>query len=101
MLIQFSIFPTGTGESVSGEVAKVIDIIDRSGLSYKVSSMSTVIEGDWDEIMPVINKCRMKLKETNNRVYLVLTMDDRKDMKNRMIGKVESLKNKLKRDINT
>ncbi|MCP4704105.1 MAG: thiamine-binding protein, partial [candidate division Zixibacteria bacterium] len=77
MLIQFSIFPTGnTGSTVctdgadssSGEVSKVIDIIDNSGLTYKTSSMSTVIEGEWDQIMPVINKCRLKLRENSNRV---------------------------------
>ncbi len=101
MLIQFSIFPTGAGESVSGEVARVIDIIDRSGLPYKTSAMSTIIEGEWDEVMAVVNQCRLKLKETNKRVYMVLTMDDRKDAVNRITGKIESLKNKLKRDINT
>jgi len=101
MLVQFSLFPTGAGESVSGEVAKVINIIDQSGLEYKTSSMSTVIEGEWEEIMGIINKCRLKLQETNNRVYMVLTMDDRKDAKNRMAGKIESLKNKLNKDIKT
>jgi uncharacterized protein (TIGR00106 family) len=101
MLVQFSMFPTGVSESVSGEVAKIIDIIDKSGLTYKTSAMSTVIEGEWDEVMAVVNECRLKLKETNNRVYMVLTMDDRGNMKNRMVGKIESLKNKLDRDIET
>jgi len=99
MLIQFSIFPTGSGESISGEVSKVIDIIDKSGLVYKTSSMATVIEGEWDEIMPVINQCRLKLKENHNRVYMVLTMDDRKGAKNRIEGKIKSLEKKLKREI--
>ncbi len=91
MLIQFTIFPTGGAESISGEVSKVIEIIDNSGLNYKTSSMSTVIEGEWDTIMPVINKCRLKLKENNSRVYMVLTMDDREGATNRIIGKIESI----------
>lgn len=99
MLIQFSIFPTGSSESVSGEVSKVIDIIDRSGLAYKISSMSTVIEGEWEEIIPVINECRLKLKENSNRVYMVLTMDDRADATGRIEGKVESIEKKLKRKL--
>ncbi len=99
MLIQFSIFPTGGGDSISGEVSKVIDIIDNSGLTYKTSSMSTVIEGEWDQIMPVLNKCRLKLKENNSRVYMVLTMDDRKGAKNRIDGKIESIEKKLNRKI--
>jgi len=99
MLVQFSMFPTGGDESASGEVSKVIDLIDKSGLPYKTSAMSTVIEGEWDEIMSLINKCRLKLKENNNRVYMVLTMDDRKDAKNRLSGKIVSLENKLNRKI--
>jgi len=100
MLVQFAIFPTGGSESVSGEVSKVIDIIDKSGLAYKLSAMSTVIEGEWDEIMPVINQCRLTLKKNNKRVYMVLTMDDREGAQNRLEGKVRSIESKLKRDIN-
>ena len=100
MLVQFAIFPTGGSESVSGEVSKVIDIIDKSGLNYKLSAMSTVIEGEWDEIIPVINHCRLMLKKNNKRVYMVLTMDDREGAQNRLEGKVKSIESKLKRDIN-
>lgn len=99
MLIQFSIFPTGGGDSASGEVSKVIDIIDNSGLTYKTSSMSTVIEGEWDRIMTVINECRLKLKENNSRVYMVLTMDDREGAINRIDGKIESIEKRLNKKI--
>ncbi len=99
MLVQFSMFPVGNKESASAEVAKIIDIIDCSGLPYKMSSMSTVVEGEWDEIMELINKCRLRLKRTNNRIYMVLSMDDRKGAKKRLTGKVESIELKLKRTI--
>lgn len=99
MLIQFAMFPLGVSESASGEVSKIIDIIDRSGLPYKTSAMSTVVEGEWEELLALINMCRLKLRETNNRVYMVLTMDDRKDAQNRLAGKVASLEKKLNRKI--
>ncbi len=99
MLIQFSMFPVGSGESASGEVSKIIDIIDKSGLAYKMSSMSTVIEGEWDDIIPVINQCRLKLKESNDRIYMIMTMDDRKGARSRIEGKVESIERKLNRKI--
>lgn len=99
MLIQFAMFPVGGSESASGEVSKIIDIIDRSGLPYKTSAMSTVVEGDWEELMALINQCRLKLRESNNRVYMALTMDDRGDAKNRLNGKVASLEKKLNRKI--
>ncbi|MEW5925799.1 MAG: MTH1187 family thiamine-binding protein [Candidatus Zixiibacteriota bacterium] len=99
MLIQFSMFPVGKKESASAEVAKIIDMIDKSGLPYKTSAMSTVVEGEWDTIMKLINKCRQLMRRNNNRVYMVLTMDDRKGAKKRLTGKVESLERKLKRKI--
>ncbi len=99
MLIQFSMFPVGKGESVSGEIAKIIDIVDKSGLPYKTTAMATVIEGEWDEIMTLINKCRLKLRKGNNRVYMILTMDDRKGAKRRLTGKVGAIEKKLGRKI--
>ncbi len=100
MLISFSMFPVGNKESASAEVAKIIKIIEKSGLPHKTSAMSTVIEGDWDSIMDLINKCRKRLRRDNNRIYMVLTMDDRKGARNRLTGKVDSLEKKLKHEIN-
>jgi len=99
MLVQFSMFPTGGKESASAEVAQIIDLIDKSGLPYKTSAMATVLEGEWDEIFPLIDKCRLLLRQNNRRFYMVLTMDDREGAKGRLAGKVASLEEKLKRKI--
>ncbi len=99
MLVQFSMFPVGNKESASGEVAKIIDIIDKSGLPYKSTAMATIIEGDWDKIMGLVNKCRLKLRKSNNRVYMILTMDDRGGARKRLTGKVSAIENKLGRKI--
>jgi uncharacterized protein (TIGR00106 family) len=99
MLIQFSMFPVGKKESAGAEVAKIIDLIDKSGLPYRMSAMSTIIEGEWDSIMQLINKCRLRLRKNNNRIYMVLTMDDRKSAKNRLVGKISSIENKLGRKV--
>jgi uncharacterized protein (TIGR00106 family) len=100
MLVSLSMFPTCGPESISAEVAGIIDIIDRSGMPYKTSAMSTVIEGDWDQIMALVNKCRLTMLENHNRVYIVMTIDDRKGAKGRLEGKVKSLEDKLKRKLN-
>lgn len=101
MLFQVTIFPTDKkNESSSDAVASVIDIIDKSGLPYKVSAMSTVIEGSWDKVMAVINKARLALRKKHNRVYISITIDDRKGARNRLTGKVDSIERKLKREVN-
>jgi uncharacterized protein (TIGR00106 family) len=100
MLFSLSIFPTSKGKaSVSEDVAKVIDIIDKSGLPYQVTAMSTLIEGDWEPVMKVIDRARRVLRRRNERVYMVLTMDDRKGARNRLTGKVASIEKRLKREV--
>ena len=69
MLFSLSMFPTSKGTaSVSADVAKVIDIIDKSGLPYKLTAMSTIIEGDWEPVMKVINRARLMLQKKHARV---------------------------------
>ena len=100
MIFQVTMFPTDAGKSgISAEVAGVIDIIDSSGLSYKTNAMSTIIEGDWDKVMSVINKARLKLKESHGRLYIVISVDDREGAANRIEGKIESLEDKLGREV--
>ncbi len=100
MLVSFALFPTDKGESVSKYVAKTIDIVDRSGLPYRTSAMSTVIEGNWDQVFKVIKKCHHAMAKECNRVYMVITIDDRRKAKNRLTGKVDKVEKLLKRKIN-
>lgn len=103
MLFQLSMFPTTKRSStgtVSEDVARVIDIIDKSGLPYKTGSMSTVIEGEWEPVMGVINKARRMLRRRgHNRIYIIIHIDDRKGAKKRLTGKVESIERRLGREV--
>ena len=49
MLAEFSIVPIGKDVSLSKYVAKSLDIIDKSGIEYRMNPMGTVVEGEWDE----------------------------------------------------
>ena len=44
ILLNFAMFPTDKGASVSEYVSKVIENIKDSGVSYKLNSMGTTIE---------------------------------------------------------
>jgi uncharacterized protein (TIGR00106 family) len=99
MLASFSIFPLDKGESVGKYVAKMIDIVDRSGLPYRTSAMSTVIEGNWDNVFKVIKRCHQTLMKDSKRLYMVITIDDRKGARNRIKGKVDRIEQVLKRKI--
>lgn len=99
MVVQFSTFPVGGQESVSAEISKVIQVIIDSGLPYKVTPMSTIVEGDWDQVMSLIKACHALLAAHHNRVYTAITIDDRRGATHRLQGKLESVASKLGRNL--
>jgi len=100
MVFQLTVFPTDNkSESVSEAVAQVIDLIDKSGLPYKTTAMSTLIEGDWQPVMALINEARLKLRKTHSRLYIVIAVDDREGATNRLTGKIESVEKRLGRKV--
>ncbi len=98
MLVEFSVAPMGVGESISKEVAKVIDIIDRSGLKYRTHAMGTLIEGDWEQCMAVIKQCHDAVRAASPRVYTRIAIDDREGNLSNMDRKIDSVRQKLGRD---
>ncbi len=44
VLLELAIFPNDKGVHLSPYVARCMDIIDKSGLTYQFSAMSTTIE---------------------------------------------------------
>ncbi len=99
MIAEFSIIPIGTGAVVGDDVAKVLKIVDKSGLQYKLNPMGTVVEGTWDEIMGLIKKCHSTVLRGGERVVTSITIDDRKRKKNRIEEKVKSVENRLHKSL--
>lgn len=99
MIAEFSIMPVGKGESLSEYVAEMVKVVSESGLESTTGPMSTSVEGDWDEVMGVIKRCRDKLLENSNRIYLIIKIDERKGASGRLRGKVKSVEQKLGRDL--
>ena len=95
MIADFSIFPIGTGESLSASVAQAFRIIEQSGIAYEHHAMGTNLEGDWDEVMAVIKACRDRLFETEARVSISIKIDDRKGVSSGMTHKVRSVREKM------
>lgn len=99
MLFSLSMFPVGSGESLVEPVTDVVDEIDRAGLDYRLTGADTVIEGEWDEVMPVIQRAEERLREKHDRVFMVLTVDDHKGSENRLSAAVEDVEDELGRSV--
>lgn len=95
VLLQFSMTPLDKGESVSKEVSRSLEIIDNSGVPYRLNPMGTVLEGEWDEVMAVVKSCFDRMQEDCNRISCSIKIDFRKGKNNRMEAKIESLEQKL------
>jgi len=101
LLAEFSIFPMDKGESVGKYVARCLDIVDRSGLAYRLGPLGTCVEGEWDEVMGVIKKCYEALAEDCNRVSCSVKMDWRKGHEDMLSSKVRSVEEKVGRKLRT
>jgi uncharacterized protein (TIGR00106 family) len=99
-LVEFSMFPTDKGESVSQYVSRIIKMIDSSGVPYKLTPMGTVFETNtMEEALNIINQAYKQLEPDCNRVYTVIKMDIRKNAENRIEGKVKSVEEKLGKEV--
>lgn len=97
VLMEFSMTPLDRGESVGAYVSRSLDIIDKSGLAYKLNPMGTVIEGEWDELLGVLTDCFRKMSSDCNRISISLKMDYRKGKINRIQAKLDSIEKHLGR----
>ena len=97
MIVEFSVVPIGRGEALSGLIARVVDIVDKSGLPYQLTAMGTIVEGDWDEVFGLVRRCHETMRGQASRVSTHITVDDREKTRGRIKGKVAAVEAALGR----
>ena len=98
---EFSITPIGKGVSVGTYVARCLEIVDRSGMPYRLNAMGTVVEGEFDDILKLIAQCHKAVAEDCERVSTILKVDDRKGASSQLEAKVNSVERHLGRRLRT
>lgn len=78
MLAEFSICPTDNTH-MSKDVARMIEVLQETGLEYRLGPMGTAVEGDWEQVMSAIRRCHQAVSEQHGRLVTTITIDDRKD----------------------
>jgi uncharacterized protein (TIGR00106 family) len=102
VLLEFAMFPTDKGESVSEYVSRILKIIDASGLSYQLTPMGTIVEADGlSQILALVGEAYRQLEPDCNRVYSSFKLDIRKGERGRLKKKVESVELKVGKKLNT
>ena len=98
-IAEFSITPIGKGVSVGEYVARCVDIVDRSGLAYRLNPMGTVVEGSFDEVVSLIARCHKAVAKDCERVSTLIKIDDRKGATGQLDAKVTAIERRLGRKI--
>ena len=102
VLLEFAMFPTSDecreGASVSKQVSKIVDAIDKAGVSYQLTPMGTVVETNtMREALDIIELAYNQLD--CERVYSSLKFDIRKNSTNRLKTKIDSVEKNIGRAI--
>lgn len=97
VIVEVSFVPLGVGASLSAYVAETVRLIRESGLTHEFHSMGTNIEGEWDEVMPLVRRCQDRLFEMGApRVSASLKISERRDKAYHMEEKVASVERILR-----
>ncbi|MDY0815641.1 MTH1187 family thiamine-binding protein [Kitasatospora purpeofusca] len=95
MIAAFSVTPLGVGEDVGEAVAAAVRVVRASGLPNRTDAMFTSIEGEWDEVMPVIREAIEAVKVYSGRVSTVIKIDDRAGVTDGLTSKVATVERHL------
>ena len=101
VLLEFSMAPAGQGESYSAAVARILDVIDRSGVPYQLTPMGTILEGEWAEVMKVVGDCFDTLAADFARIGAQIKIDYRAGPAGRLKSKIEKVEQQLGRKLAT
>ncbi|MGF1583332.1 MAG: MTH1187 family thiamine-binding protein [Gemmataceae bacterium] len=101
VLLDFSMTPLDKGESVAPYVARCLQIVADSGLEYRLHAMGTTIEGTWEEVFAVVQKCYEALTVDCSRITCNIKIDSREGADSRLASKVERVQQLVGRKLNT
>ena len=101
VLLEFAMNPPDRGEGLSAHVARILDVVDRSGVTYRLTPMGTILEGDFDAVMKVVADCFHALEPDCPRIGMNLKMDYKPGNESRLASKVEAVEERVGRKLRT
>jgi len=94
VLLEFAMFPTDKGESISPYVSRIIQMVRDSGATYQLTAMGTIIETETlAEALAIVQQSYNVLEQDCDRVYSSLKFDIRKGKSKCLTQKIKSVEN--------
>lgn len=101
VMLEFAMAPRDKGEELVEYVSRILDIIDKSGVPYQLTPMGTILEGEWKDVMGVVEACFLELQKDCKRIGVGIKIDYREGDASRLRGKVDAVEKKLGRKLST
>ena len=101
VLLEFSMSPLQKGDSVSEYVARSLEIIEASGLDYRLHAMGTIVQGEIDQVLDVMRRCLEAMATDCDRISCTAKLDYRSGHSGRLASKVASVEKRLGKKLKT
>ena len=95
VLMEFSLFPLDKGVSLSPYVARSLQIVEQSGLDYRLTAMGTIVEGEVGQVLDVMKQCLEAMAADCDRISCSAKLDYRTGDNRRLEAKVGSVEAKV------
>lgn len=96
VLVEFAMFPTDKGASVSEYVSRIVKLLRSEPVNYQLTPMGSIFETNtMDEALSIIARAYSVLEPDCGRVYSTVKFDIRKDRQDAMNQKMASIEFKL------
>jgi uncharacterized protein (TIGR00106 family) len=76
-----------------------LEIIEASGLDYRLHAMGTIVEGELEQVLDVLRRCLEAMAADCDRVTCAAKLDFRRGYSGRLESKVKSVEEKLGRKL--
>ena len=70
VLVELSVIPMGG----NGQMAKVLNVVDKTGLFYERTHNGTCIEGEWNDVSALIYACYERVQEQYPQGFLQVSI---------------------------
>lgn len=98
MLADLSIIPVGGNPHTSGLLAKVLTLIEGSGLRYQLTPTATCLEGTWEQISDVARRCHEIARAESSHVVTLLRLEDDGEAGSKLLANTASVEEKAGRE---
>jgi uncharacterized protein YqgV (UPF0045/DUF77 family) len=74
VLVELSVIPLGGNGQFRDQIAKVLNVVDRTGLYYERTHNGTCIEGEWNDVSALIYACYERVQEQFPQGFLEVSI---------------------------